>query len=133
MFLSLVFSVMAIGSAMANDSSAVADAKPKNVYVSINVPPAGPNFGRPCPPPPPAHKCNCKHCKKSNHNCCAPVNHCNHKHGKPEYNNGKPGGKPGGNPGFNPHGKPGGKRPGYPGGAPVGRPGGDNNHAPGRK
>lgn len=126
MVLSLVFSVMALGTAMANDANAMANGKPKNVYVSINVPLMGHMHGndRPCPPPPP-HKCDCNHGKKhgpNNHNCCPPKPH----HGKPGGNHDfKPNGKPGGNHGGAPAGRP--------GDAPGGRPVGNHNGAPGRR
>lgn len=127
MVLSLVFSVMALGTAMANDANAMVDGKPKNVYVSINVPPMGHCNGhdRHCPPP---HKHDCHHGKKHghhNHNCCPPKPHSG-KPGKPHGNHDfKPYGKPGGHPG--------GAHAGRPGGAPGGRPGGNHNGAPGRR
>ena len=122
MVLSLVFSVMALGTAMANDANAMVDRKPKNVYVSINVPPMGHCNGhdRPCPPPPPCHKYGNKH-HKPHHNCCDHKPH-HGKHGKPH-----------GNHYSKPHGKPGGAPAGRPGGAPGGRPGGNHNGAPGRR
>lgn len=132
LFLSLVFSVVALGSAVANDANAVANAKPKNVYISVNVPPVGFHSGNHHSCPPPVHNYNCKHCKRSNHNCCAPKHHCNHSH---NHNYGK--GKPHGNHGFKPHGKPGGVNHGRHNGAPGrghgGRPGGSYSHAPGRR
>lgn len=122
MVLSLVFSVMALGTAMANDANAMVDRKPKNVHVCINVPPMGICIGndRPCPPPPPCHKHGHKH-HKPHHNCCDHKPH-HGKHGKPH-----------GNHYSKPHGKPGGAPAGRPGGAHGGRPGGNHNGAPGRR
>lgn len=120
LFLSLVFSVMALGTAVANDANSVAVAKPKCVHISLNVPPIGLFFGddRLCPPPlTPKH--SCKHCNKHDkrgdhhHGCCMPKPPKG-KHDRPRANHD-----------IKPHGKP--------GGAPVGRPGGNTNHAPGRK
>ncbi len=126
MVLSLVFSVMALGTAMANDANAMVDRKPKNVHVCINVPPMGICIGndRPCPPPPPHNTCYHKNGKRhhnAHHDC---YDHKPH-HGKH--------GKPHGNHYSKPHGKPGGAPAGRPGGAHGGRPGGNHNGAHGRR
>lgn len=121
MFLSLVLSVMAIGSAMANDADMANDARPKNVYISITAPNAG-GHGRnvtPCPPPPAHHKCHCKPSAlhRHNHRCSPSPSHvgnhkkCDHKHGRPH-----------GHHNFKPHGKPSGAHGGRPSGAHAGRP-----------
>ena len=121
MFLSLVLSVMAIGSAMANDANMANDARPKNVYINITAPNVGGPGGNvmPCPPPPAHPKCNCKPLHKLGrdfHCCPAPPhvgNHkkCNHKPGKPH-----------GHHNFKPHGKHSGEHGGKPFGAHAGRP-----------
>ena len=129
MVLSLVFSVMSLGTAMANDANAMVDAKPKNVHVNINVPPMGVFHAseRPCPPPPPHFVCGCNNgskAHKNNHKCCAP---------KPPKRHGKPGVH---HHEFKPHSKPvcGDFKPhGKPGGAPAGRPAGNHNGAPARR
>ena len=127
MFLSLVFSVMALGSAVANDANAAVSAKPKSVHLSINVPPAGLFVGheRPCPPPP-HHKSYCCLEKKSAKKYAkkhvkgnAPCPH--HKHH--------------GNGGFSPEHRPAPVHGGRPGGAFVEKPnhgghGGHNHEAP---
>lgn len=91
MFLSLVFSVMALGSAVANDANMSLDGKPKKVVINVNVPPVGGCngvFDLGCPPPPPPHGAHygCHH-------------HHGPKHGdKHHYNGHKPRGnkRPGG-------------------------------------
>lgn len=125
MVLSLVFSVMTLGTAMANDASAMVDRRPKSVHLCINVPPFGICISddRPCPPPP-HHKCCHKHDSrhhKSHRDCC---DHRPH-HGKP--------GKHHGNHTFKPHGKHSGAPAGRPGGAHGGRPGYNHNGANGRR
>ncbi|MBO5882457.1 MAG: hypothetical protein J6Q21_04375 [Alistipes sp.] len=123
MFLSLVFSVMALGSAVANDANAVANRKPKGVHLSINVPSVGLHIcnERPCPPPPP-HKCDGhiakKHAKKHAKGHAPCPHHKHHGHGN-----------------FSPKHRPAPAHGGRPGEAFVARPnhgghGGHNHEAP---
>lgn len=103
MFLSLVLSVMALGSASANDASGCFNKKPKNVYVNINVPPMGDCYGPEyhcCPPPP------------KGHNSCCDWNHKLHKKGDPKHHFNKRDGRWDGKGG--PDGRPGGKHDGRP-------------------
>lgn len=101
MFLSLVLSVMALGSASASDASGYFDKKPKKVYVNINVPPIGGCYGPEyhcCPPPPKGHFCD--------------WNHKPHKKGGPKYHFDNRGGRWDGKGG--PHVRPSGKPDGRP-------------------
>lgn len=110
--LSLMLSVMAIGSAVANDVNSAVERGPRKVYVNINVPPAhghGPVVGAPKP-----NKRVCKECPPGRgHNSVAKPHGYRPKpgglphkveHGRPHNHNGH--GAPG--KGF---GKPGGERP----------------------
>ena len=117
--LSLVLSVMAIGSAMANDVNSVEARGPRKVNVTINVPPCNHHHHHATPVH--SHRVECRACPpgRGHNSACKPhrpAPHFNHKcaPAKPHGNHGKPGcapGKPGNKPANN-HGKPGPGKPG---------------------
>lgn len=128
LFLSLVLSVVSLGSAMANDADMSRNRGPKRVVINVTVPPKGvcADHDFHCCPPPVHHKPH----HKLHHDCCDFGHNHHNKPGKPHghFDHAKPGKNHGKN-----HGKPG-KNHGRDDFKPNGRPGGAyGNGAPGRR
>ncbi|MBO7306673.1 MAG: hypothetical protein J6U59_01445 [Alistipes sp.] len=111
--LSLVLSVMAVGSAVANDVNSAVEHGPRRISVTINVPPGhghGPVVGGPkhdkrvCRECPPGRGHNSVAKPRRNHPRPCGVPH-RVEHGRPHNHHGH--GAPG-----KPHPRPGGERPG---------------------